>query len=157
MFLHPPLGPQLDQLPGLSHHIVYTWNRQLPATSHHAHRCTVCESFFYILCTEQSLPVLLSHRHHRATFQSLQSTTHHFRLSCIHLQSFAKQAISPISHPSAKLLHCWCHNYQVISIQQLGRQTTSRLARNNIHDSSKQQWTQYWPLMQTNLHLKTFT
>ena len=27
MFLHPPLGPQLDQLPGLSHHIVYTWNR----------------------------------------------------------------------------------------------------------------------------------
>ena len=24
MFLHPPLGPHLDQLPGLSHHIVYT-------------------------------------------------------------------------------------------------------------------------------------
>ena len=43
MFLHPPLGPQPDQLSGLFHHIVYTWNRQLPATSHH---CTVCESIF---------------------------------------------------------------------------------------------------------------
>ena len=33
--LHPPVGPQLDQLLGLSRHIAYIWNRQLPATSHH--------------------------------------------------------------------------------------------------------------------------
>ena len=67
------LGPQLDQLSGLSHHIV-NYPRQVT----HAHHCTVYESFFfYILCTEQSLPVLLSHRHHTATFQSLQSSSHH--------------------------------------------------------------------------------
>ena len=33
IFLRPPLGLQLDQLLGLSHHIAYAWNRQLPATS----------------------------------------------------------------------------------------------------------------------------
>ena len=80
-----------------------------------------------------------------------------FILSCIHLQSFVKKASSPFSHTSAKLLHCWCHKYKVISIQKLGRQTTSRLTEDNIHDSRKQQWTQYRPLMQTNLHFKTFT
>ena len=31
--LHPPLGPQLDQLFGLSHHIAYTKIRRLSATS----------------------------------------------------------------------------------------------------------------------------
>ena len=71
--LHPPLGPQLDQLSGLSRHIAYTYK----STSLHVHHCTACESIFYILCTEYSLPVLLSHRQHSVTFQSLQSSSHH--------------------------------------------------------------------------------
>ena len=67
--------------------------------------------FFYILCTEQSWPALLFHRHHRATFQSFKSSSHPFSLSGIHIQSFVKKASSPFSHTSAKLLHCWCHKY----------------------------------------------
>ena len=33
-------------------------------------------------------------------------------------------------------VNCLCHKYQVISIQQLGRQTTSRLTGDNIQDNS---------------------
>ena len=61
---------------------------------------------------------------------------HYFRLSCIHLQSFVRKASSPFRNPSTKLLHCWCHKYYVISIQQLGGQTTSFLTGDNIHKNS---------------------
>ena len=50
---------------------------------------------------------------------STTATNHHFSISCLHIQSFVKKASSPFSHKSTKLFHCWCHKYQVISIQQL--------------------------------------
>ena len=59
---------QLDQLLGSSHHISYTWNRYLPATNHHVLHFTTCEYFFYILCTDQWLPALLSHGHNITSF-----------------------------------------------------------------------------------------
>ena len=33
----------------------------------HVHHCTTCESTLYIVCTEQSLPALPSHRHYKKT------------------------------------------------------------------------------------------
>ena len=45
MSLLPPLSPHLEQLLGLSHHISYTWNRQLPVNL-----------FFYLLCNEGHFP-----------------------------------------------------------------------------------------------------
>ena len=75
MSLYPPLGLQPDQLLELSCHITYTLKPSPTSDiSHHVHHRTACEFTFYILCTEQSLPALL---HHRATFQSLQSFSHH--------------------------------------------------------------------------------
>ena len=71
MFLHPPLGPQLDQLPGLSHHIIYTWNRQLPATSHHPHHCIVYESIFFLHTVHWTDFACTPFPQDRATFQSL--------------------------------------------------------------------------------------
>ena len=42
------------------------------------------------------------------------------------------------------------HKDTVIGIQQLGKYTTSHLTRDNIHDNTKQQWTQYRRLMHNN-------
>ena len=69
--------------------------------------CALTSGCLHSLPTDTTLP------------RSTTATNHHFSMSCIHLQSFVKKASSPFSHTSTKLLHCWCHKYQVISIQQL--------------------------------------
>ena len=108
---------QLDQLFGSSHYISYTWNRYIPAISHHVLHFAACESILtYCALTSGCL---YSFPTDTTWLFSTTATNHHFIISCIHLQSFVKKASSPFSHTSTKLLHCWCHKYQGISIQQL--------------------------------------
>ena len=76
--------------------------------------------------------------YHRATFQSLQSVSHQCYQQCYQPSDFSsftfKNVNSPFSYMSTKL--------------HVGA---------NIYDNSKQQLTQYIPLIQTNLHFKSFT
>ena len=139
------LHPQLDQLLVLSRHIAWPTPENV---SYHAHHCTACESFF-TYCTLNRVclhcfPIDATGPLSRV-YNNLPTTAtnDHFRLPCIHLLSFVQKASSSFSHTSAKLLHSWCHKYWIISKEQHGRQTTSRLTGDNTHDSSSHQWTQY--------------
>ena len=74
---HPYVSPSTTRFPARSASWIVPSHRlhlktSVTSDSHHVHHCTACESTLYILCTEQNFPTLLSHRHHRATFQILQ-------------------------------------------------------------------------------------
>ena len=90
--------------------------------------CALNRVCLYSFPTDNTGPLSRVYNHLPTT-----ASNHHFRLSCIHLQSFAKQVSSPIGHPSAKLLHCWCHNYSNSEGRPLlaSLETTSMTAANN--------------------------
>ena len=67
--------------------------------------CKGCDDVVFSVCIERHGTVSRVYNHLLTT-----TTNHYFRLSRIHLQSFIMKAISPFSHTSTKLLHCWCHN-----------------------------------------------
>ena len=86
-----------------------TYNRRL-TISHILVNCLEYDFFRLILSENNFTPFPHTPQ---SLYNHLPTTAsnHHFILSCIYLQSFVKKVISPFSHTSAMLLHCWCLNY----------------------------------------------
>ena len=70
MFLHPPLGPRLDQLPGLSHHIVYTSHTHTtaPFVNPLFTYCALNRVCLYCFPTDTTGPLSRVYKHLPTTF-----------------------------------------------------------------------------------------
>ena len=119
LFTHPYVSPSTNEISFLARpitsptheNVIYprqvTMYSTSPLVNQFSTYCALTSCCMHPFPKDTTLPL------------STTATNHHFSISCIHIQTFVKKASSPFRHTSTKLLHCWCHKYQVISIQLL--------------------------------------